>query len=210
MGAGAVIEIQGLWWPDDVGDKWDHSLHHVHSVEAGIRRCTTRRTAIQAGGNIGLWPRRLAQCFERVFTFEPDALSRECLIRNVPQNVTVSGAALGRTPGQCRIKHKSLGSHRVAEDVNGDVPIITIDSLDRFDVDFLQLDIEGYELHALEGAILTITRSRPVIQLELRGFTHHFGKRDDDVRQMLESLGYRQVATAPGSDFIFRWCGGAS
>lgn len=204
-----MIELQGLWWPDDVGEKWKHALSHLASLEVGLSQCTTRRTAVQAGGNVGLWPRRLAQVFDRVFTFEPDGPSRACLDRNVPRNVVVSAAALGSAPGTCGLSHKSLGSHRVIEDGAG-VAITTVDSLNRFDVDFLQLDIEGYELHALEGAVLTITRSRPVIQLELRGFTSHFGRSDDAVRTLLADLGYRQVRTAPGSDFIFCWQGGSA
>lgn len=199
-----MIEIQGLWWPDDVGEKWKHSLDHIGSLEVGLKFCTTRRTAVQAGGNIGLWPRRLADTFARVYTFEPDAPSRFCLQRNVPANVTVSGAALGAAPGTCGIQHKSLGSHRVQEGV-GEIPVTTIDSLNLFDVDFLQLDIEGYEFHALQGAVQTIRRSHPVIQVELRDFTKHFGKTDDDVRLLLLNEGYRQVRSAPGSDFIFRW-----
>lgn len=200
-----MIEIQGIWWPDDVAEKWRHSLKHVASVEVGIGHCTKRRTAVQAGGNIGLWPRRLGEVFERVFTFEPDRPSLECLIRNVPSNVTVCATALGKQPGVCRIQHKSLGSHRVSTTDDGAaVAMTTVDGLNLADVDFLQLDIEGYEYFALLGALDTIARSHPVIQVELRGFTDHFGHTDGDVRELLHTLGYRQVATAPGSDFIFR------
>lgn len=205
-----MIEIQGLWWPDDVGQKWQHSLDHVSSLDYGLRYCTTRRTAVQAGGNVGLWPRKLAETFARVYTFEPDLISLECLLRNIRaehlDRVHLSACALGAERGHCTIKHKSLGSHRVVEG-KGDVQIIPIDSLNLYDVDFLQLDIEGYEYQALRGARDTIERSHPIIQVELRGFTEHYGQTDEDVRTLLSGLGYRQVRTAPGSDFIFRWNG---
>lgn len=199
-------QIQGIWWPDDVGEKWQHSFDHLASLEIGLKLCTTRRTAVQAGGNIGLWPRRMAEVFQRVVTFEPDLASLECLMRNVPASVRVSASALGAADGWCDIKHKSLGSHRVVEGA-GQIPVTTIDSLNLFDVDYLQLDIEGYELHALQGAVRTIERSHPLIHLELRGFTEHFGKTDAQVRELLEQLNYREVRSAPGSDFIFRWRG---
>lgn len=207
-----MIEIQGYWWPDDVAEKWQHSLDHLNSLEVGLKHCTARRTVVQAGGNIGLWPRRLGEVFDRVFTFEPDAPSLACLKRNVAihgDRVRVSAAALGEANGAacCSIKHKSLGSHRVVEGA-GDIPIVPIDILNLFDVDFIQLDLEGYEHHALLGAVKTIQRSHPVIQLELRGFTRHFGRTDESIRSFLFDHGYRQVATAPGSDFIFRWKGG--
>jgi len=199
-----VIEIQGLWWPADVGEKYKHALAHLSSLDAGLSLCQQRRTAVQAGGNVGLWPRKLAETFDRVYTFEPDARSRECLVKNVPANVTVLSEAIGRTYGECGIQHRSLGSHRVTEDGTG-VRIVPIDEMNLMDVDFLQLDVEGYEFHALCGAMLTIARCRPVIQLELRNFTVHYGQTDDAVRGLLTGLGYMQVLTAPGSDVVFRW-----
>lgn len=194
---------QGLWWPDDVGLKWQHSLRHVRSIEWAIAACSQRRTAVQAGGNIGLWPRRLAEKFDRVYTFEPEPISRACLERNVHANVVVSGAALGAEPGSCAVARKSLGSHKVCD---GDtVPVVPIDALNLADLDLLQLDIEGYEWHALMGAIATITRCHPLIQVELRNFTEHYGRSDAEVRELLRSLGYQEVTRCPGNDFVFRW-----
>jgi FkbM family methyltransferase len=201
---GGVIEIQGRWWPDDVIDRWEHALAHVASLEIGLAQCRLKRTAVQAGGNVGLWPARLAEEFAHVFTFEPDAATRACLERNVPMNVTVSGEALGRAPGRCGWRHKDLGSHRVVEE-GETIRVTTVDALDLTDLDFLQLDVEGYEAHALEGARETIERCHPVIQVELRNLTERYGSSDAAVRSVLSTWGYRQVATAPGSDFIFRW-----
>lgn len=198
-----MIAIKGLWWPDDVADKWRHALRHLESIEVGLAHCSARRTAVQAGGNIGLWPRRLSETFTRVWTFEPDDTSRACLQSNVPANVTVSAQALGAAVGQCGLKHKSLGSHRV---VDGDaIPVTTIDALGLTDLDFLQLDIEGYEWHALAGGTDTIARCHPVIQLELRGFTEKYGHSDQAVRELLQALGYSEIAQAPGADVVFGW-----
>ena len=197
-----MIHLHGIWWPDDVGMKWMHALKHVHSLEWAIQHCEQRRTAVQAGGNIGLWPRRLAAAFTRVITFEPDDVSRECLSLNVPGNVEVVPAALGAIAGRCDISHKSLGSHKVTtgERVN----VIPLDSYDLTDLDFLQLDIEGYELQALLGSLKTIERCKPLIQVELRGLTAHYGNSDDDVLNCLRSMNYQLVSRQPGSDFVFR------
>lgn len=196
-----MTQIHGLWWPDDVGTKWKHSLKHVRSVEWAITHCARRRTAVQAGGNMGLWPRRLAEAFARVVTFEPDAISRACLQRNVPPSVEVRTEALGAVPGWCAMAHSSLGSHHV-EDGQA-VEVTTIDALGLTDLDFLQLDIEGYEWHALAGAVATIQSCRPLIQVELREFTARYGKSDSDVRTLLASLGYQEVAQQPGNDVVF-------
>jgi FkbM family methyltransferase len=196
-----MITIEGLQWPDDVGEKWRHSFRHVTSIEWAIARCKTRRVAVQAGGNIGLWPRRLAQSFERVITFEPEPISRACLRRNVPANVDVRHEALGQSAGSCAIERRSLGSHRVID--GSAVWVLALDALRLTDVDLIQLDIEGYEWHALMGATDTIQRCRPVIQVELRDFTTAYGASDAAVRALLASFGYVEVSAQPGNDFVF-------
>jgi hypothetical protein len=85
------------------------------------------------------------------------------------------------------------------------VDVTTIDSLGLLDLDLLQLDIEGYEWHALAGARQTLERCRPLVQVELRGFTERYGKTDAEVVALLESLGYKLVASQPGNDFVFEW-----
>lgn len=196
-----MIQIAGFYWPDDVGERWKHSLEHVHSIEWAIAACRQRRLAVQAGGNIGVWPKRLAESFERVLTFEPEPISRACLEQNVYKNVIVSACALGDKEGTCDIARKSLGSHRVTDGTT--VPVVTIDSLELYDLDLLQLDVEGYEWHALMGAMETIDRCQPVIQVELRNFTEKYGKTDNAVRELLASMQYQLATQRPGSDFVF-------
>lgn len=197
-----MIQINGLWWPDDVGDSWRHAMKHVQSLEYVLQRCRRKRTAIQAGGNVGVWPRRISLSgFERVVTFEPDAISRACLEQNVPPGVTVRPEALGATEGRCSMIRKGLGSHRV---IDGDtIDVVTVDGLGYHDVDLLQLDLEGYEWHALAGAQLTLDRCRPMVQVELRGMTVKYGSSDVEVFTLLRRRGYRMSAQQPGNDFVF-------
>jgi FkbM family methyltransferase len=194
-------QIAGFWWPDDVGEKWRHSLRHVQALDWTLQRCKGRRTAVQAGGNMGLWPRRMKEAgFQRVLSFEPDAESRACLERNAP-GVEIFSCALGAGTGTCGIKHRSLGSHNVVE---GDsVDVIGLDSLKLETLDLLQLDVEGYEWHALLGAANTIELCRPLVHLELRGFAEKFGRSDGEIRDMLRRFGYREVQALPGNDFVF-------
>jgi FkbM family methyltransferase len=200
---GRVIERHGLWWPDGTADRqMDHALNHVCALEWTIALCAQRRVAVQAGGNVGLWPRRLAQDFAQVITFEPDAESRECLLANVPSNVTIFQTGLGESVRTVGLQHRSLGSHRIVD--GSDHAVVTLDPLVLFEqVDLIQLDVEGYEWHALAGARQTIARCRPVIQVELRGFTEKYGKTDADVRMLLRELGYGTPVARPGSDFVF-------
>ncbi len=195
--------IQGLHFPDDVGMRWQHALMHVKaSLEVSLTRCKAQkrtRTAVQAGGNVGLWPRRMADVFNRVITFEPDAISRECLLANVPANVTVRPEALGEAPGLCGLSHKSLGSHKVTDGVT--VHVTTVDALELVDLDLLQLDVEGSEGAALRGAEQTLARCQPILHVELRDLNPL--EPTVAIVSWLKARGYRQVATAQGSDVIF-------
>lgn len=194
-----------LWIPSDIPpERWNSRFAHVSSCEWAIDHCKQRRTVVQAGGNIGLWPMRLAKSFARVLTFEPEPVSLECLRANVPANVEVYAAALGDHEGTCGIYRKGVGTHRVKDDGDG-VPLMTLDSLHLTDVDYLQLDIEGYEWFALRGARDTIQMSLPLIQVELRGHGRLFGHDDPDVRALLNSFGYGQLKQQPGCDYVFAW-----
>ena len=197
-----MVEISGLFWPDDVGTKWRHSLKHVQSLEWAIARCPRRRTAVQAGGNVGLWPKRLAASFERVITFEPDDISRQCLFANVPPTVEIIGAGLGREAADATLERESLGSHHIGA-VGNPVRLIPLDVLELDDLDFLQLDVEGYEWHALLGATETLKRCKPLVQVELRDFGVNYGVTDADVCHLLYSFGYMQVSRQPGNDVVF-------
>jgi FkbM family methyltransferase len=201
-----VIVAHGLHWPDGTAPRQQtHALRHVENVDLAVAHVPSdrRRVAVQAGGNVGLWPRRLAMAFQRVLTFEPDAVSRECLTANVAAfpNVDVSASALGAEYGVCHIAHRSLGSHTIAPGT--DVKVIHLDSLDLRDVDFLQLDVEGYEWQALVGAVSTIQRCRPVIQVELRNFATKYGKSDSEIVSLLWSWGYLCDARLSGSDSVW-------
>ena len=199
-----TFQSHGLHWPRDIKPTAvAHAFKHVKGIDLAISMCGQRRRAVQAGGNIGLWPRRIAQSFKRVTTFEPEPVTHACLVRNVADaaNIEVHHAALGAERGAARIVRESLASHHLAEGEG--TQVLVLDEFGFDDVDLIQLDVEGFELNALKGARETIMRCRPIIQLEIRGFTEAYGGSDADVVALLEGCNYRQAAELLGSDFIF-------
>lgn len=180
-----------------------HAFNHVKSARYLVDLCQLHRVAIQAGGNVGLWPLEFSKHFGHVHTFEPDEISFNCLSKNLSDrdNVTMYKYALGAIEGRCSIEHRSLGSHRIIPGKN--VQMITIDSLELNDIDLIQFDLEGYELLALQGAEITIRNFRPIIQVEMRNFTEEYGGNDNDVTAYLARLGYKKYADRPGNDVIF-------
>lgn len=93
-----------------------------------------------------------------------------------------------------------MGAHHCT--AGDDVQVCTIDSLGLADVDFIQLDIEGFEHQAIHGAKSTIVASLPVIVLELNGLGNKYGHTDQSTIDLMSSMGY-QIVGRISRDVIF-------
>jgi FkbM family methyltransferase len=186
-----IVEVDGLYWPSRDVETRLSVEHTFDDLGQFIKLCPQRSVAVQAGGNVGVWPKELSKHFDTVVTFEPDALNWRCLDINVTEaNVTKLNAALGSDHGVAGVHHDELncGASYLVE--GGSVPVIPLDSLGLTACDFFQLDVEGYEFEALKGAEETIKRHSPVIVLEQKGLGTRFGTTDQDVAAWLAERGY--------------------
>ncbi len=191
-------------------------------IELALPFVKQRRCAVQAGGNLGYWARMLVERygFEHVVTFEPDATNLRCLSANsepVADKVSVYGVGLGAAAGKAhwsRASEHKPGWHKIAPNgcrpkyVSGAIDLMRIDDValpaDCENVDFISLDVEGYELEALKGAEQTIARCRPVVLFEDLGRSKHagfrrrstvaYGNAPGAVQRWLAERGYRCVA----------------
>jgi FkbM family methyltransferase len=193
-------------------------------IELALPFVKERRLVIQAGGNLGYWPRMLVEKygFERVVTFEPDEVNFRCLTENVPDlgiRVAAMNYALGVKSGTadwCRASEHKPGWHKIAPHgvrtkyVSGKVPVGTVDEHEYVACDLIALDVEGSELEALKGAEQTIARCRPVVLFEdmgrsrFEGFrkrsTVAYGNPPGAVQRWLAERGYRCVATCKNDE----------
>lgn len=171
--------------------------------------CAGRTAAVQAGGNLGIYPKRLAQVFTTVYTFEPSAELFPMLMANAPEpNIIRYQAALGCERGlvgtsRVRRDGKANAHEGITHVVpTGTVPTLRIDDLGLPVCDLVYLDIEGYELYALRGAVETLQRCRPVVAVEINKSLGFLGLQPKDVTGFLEAQGYRHEVTM-GSDQVF-------
>lgn len=174
----------------------DAALGESFDLSIMEKYCRKFRTAIQAGGNVGVFPVKLSEKFQKVYTVEPDAMNFLALKENTSNisNIDARRAAFGREEGTGSIDDVlpgNIGAYQVKE--GGDFRIMKIDSLRIKDCDFLQLDVEGFEQFALEGGIETIKASLPLIVLELKGLGLRYGITDKYTHDWLFNLGYRLV-----------------
>ena len=163
-----------MYWPvyeEKPFYRFKKFMESSKDVEFAISLCESPRVAVQAGGHIGIWPRKLKNIFKKVITFEPDPYCFECILENT-HGVTAYNLALGNESREIDLyyikpkqsgrltKHYKEGAQRCVAHQT------TIDSLDLDRCDFICLDIEGNEIEALDGAELTINAYKPVIQIE--------------------------------------------
>jgi len=199
-----IIEKGGLWWPSkDVIGK-EVIGKEARAIPKLVSLCAKKDVAVQAGGNVGLFPRELSNHFEKVVTFEPDPLNFRCLELNCNGNSKIEkhNAGLSDAAEKRGMYRDSLncGAHFMVE--GDEVVTTTVDSLSLDNCDLLQLDVEGYELKALKGAETTIDKFKPVISLELKSLGKKYGTNDQDVIDWLSSKNYKQVDSM-GKDKIF-------
>ena len=176
--------------------KW--ALRDLPYLDKVVGMVPRRHVAVQAGGNLGLYPKRLAMKFRTVYTFEPALDLFPIMTRNAPEkNIVRMQAALGYHRALVGMSRKRRDgkpdAHEGITHVDGPgvIPTLRLDDLALPECDLLCLDLEGWELYALQGAERTIARCRPVLCVEVNKSAAFVGIEQEDVRRYVASLGYR-------------------
>lgn len=187
--------------------KWNR--RDLPQLDAIVALTRGRTAVIQAGGNLGVFPKRLAASFQTVYTFEPAADLFEILMHNAPEpNIVKFQAAVGdeRTlVGLSRIRRDGKpDNHEGITHVSGPgtIPTLRIDDLQLPVCDLVQLDTEGWEFFALRGAVDTLARCRPLLAVEINKGIEFVGFTRETVRAFIQAQGYRHVVTLQ-SDEVF-------
>ncbi|MES2998380.1 MAG: FkbM family methyltransferase [Pseudomonadota bacterium] len=157
-----------------------------YTVEIFRRFCEEDSQAIDIGANIGLTAIALGSICNRgkVAAIEPIPVTFQFLKENVKisglNNITLHNFALGNQEDTVLMQGCAdfLAGAFVAKQYQANkdhftvtVPLYPLDKafntllLDR--IDFIKLDVEGYELFALEGARQVLTTFKPIIYLEM-------------------------------------------
>jgi FkbM family methyltransferase len=147
------------------------------------------RRIVDVGANMGIMSDRYAKWAGQVESFEPI----HSLCRPGWHNVALSNTTGTMPFFQCDDLALSRLQLKPTTQVNGtmiDVEVRTLDSFGWTDVDAIKIDVEGFELEVLQGAIETIRASHPVIQAELMKQSRMI-KKNQQVVELLLGLGYR-------------------
>lgn len=223
-----VKQHQGIWLPDndthfaghlDAGPKIDGAGTYQHAkLEMALKLFNKRVCAVDIGAHVGLWSRTLAREFETVIAFEPVPEHQECFKRNLhnpdrKSRVVLHPFALGAEHRDIYIDTvpDNSGNARVAE--NGSIANSVKVKMHRLDdyffdnhgINFLKIDVEGWELDVLKGGKETIMRYKPVMVVEQKkGHGQRYGISDRAAVDLLLTWGFKEAWCRNG-DYCMIW-----
>ena len=195
-----MYKINSLWYsPEPPTGFFSERLQEVVDVHYQNRyrwyvynNIPRKRTMIDIGANIGIFARPTAERFEHVICFEPVFKNFEVLQKNLEtySNVELYNLGLSDRDQTATFELQTLKcghTKQVAEFVpNSEFEKHTgeLTTLDRFNfesVDWIKIDVEGFENAVLDGSRDTIKRNRPWLLIEDNG-------QQDQHRQWLNDL----------------------
>jgi len=154
--------------------------------DAALQYIKQWRVCLDIGSNIGQWTRPLSKKFESVVCFEPNPNFRECFEKNIQEkNVLLWPYGLSDKEHKAKQDFNST----VLQQEDGDIDCRTLDSFGLTNVDFVKIDVDGFEIPLLNGARQTLSKNDPVINIEMKR-----DKRTDIVvkcESILKDLGYK-------------------
>ena len=170
-----------------------------------------KQVCIQAGGNVGYYAKIYAELFDTVYTFKPNPLNFYCLNKNVQNaNVIKFQSCLGNVhqlvsldlPKSYVKKGINIGTYYISG--KGNIPTLLIDDLNLDACDLIHLDIEGFEINAINGATNTIAKYKPTICLEINSALNNFNYSRDAVFDLMQQLNYAQIDHI-NEDYVFQY-----
>jgi FkbM family methyltransferase len=204
----AYVSYDGHLWYDgpEVVENLPTGPHELHIIRevVGLLPGLRRGILVDVGAHYGLYTVRLARHFEQVWAFEPHPLNHEVLVRNIRanglRNVLPLRLALWDTDGEGVLElvpgndpSQTSGRFRVSEK-GGTlvVPVRRLDALDPPEVSYIKVDVEGRAHRVLGGALNTLKKYGPAIQIEYHS--------EEEIRGCLEvlyGLGYSEYKRFP-------------
>jgi FkbM family methyltransferase len=196
-------------WPLNDENSWKYQNEFGDLANILLPYVKNKNIMIQAGGNCGYLLNSFVDHFNIIYTFEPDPVNFYCLNQNISSpNVIKLQSCIGETANTVSIQQlirpdKPNDTGGVHINGNGYMPTIILDDLNIPGCDLIQLDVEGFELKALNGAIETIKKYKPVLCIEFcEKWLERYNDNSEKILNLLKNLNYTYVETH-GVDKIF-------
>ena len=194
-----MIKVNGFWVPENdkhIEDwKSGSSFTQNKCLDKFIKICEKEdlkfNHILDIGAWVGTWTCAMNKFCGRVVAFEPDSLHYECLVKNVSDDIETHQLAVGSEEKLISLSEDNFTqSKRIIGE--GSIPMITIDSMKLDDVDLIKIDVEGYEMEVLKGAVNTL-ENVSYLMIELNNNTKKYGSSNIEIEKHVQSLGFRPL-----------------
>ncbi|WP_104726478.1 FkbM family methyltransferase [Helicobacter felis] len=144
----------------------DDDFYDIHVMQKADKYFKDEANILDLGSNIGnnALYYALVRKAKKVYAFEPLKETYEILCKNIELNalqdvIIPHNTALGEQVGRASIKSYSasyMGGTILRNDENGNLPVTSLDELQKEGnfankIDFIKIDVEGFESHVLRG-----------------------------------------------------------
>lgn len=190
------------WWVPDADDEYHHNDRNNHDnkiFDAIDKHTSGYDHVVDVGGNVGKWASHFAHKYKKVTVFEPADYHIECFKLNCKNFTNIElheyGLSNKHSKGKLDVYVEGhLGSTRILDDDQGSIEMKTMDSLEFDQIDVLKVDVEGRELHVLQGAEQTLKKLNPLIVIERCVMNSSaFGYDKKATHDLLTSYGYKRI-----------------
>jgi hypothetical protein len=121
--------------------------------------------------------------------------------------VKVYDCALGKEDSfiSMEIDRSNSGkTHIKNENITHEIPIKKLDDFNFTRVDFIKIDVEGYEEFVIQGGLETLKKNHPLIIIEQKSGSDRYGLEKYGAIKELEFIGAKVIDRVV-DDFIVGW-----
>lgn len=142
-----------------------------------FRLLKEKSTFLDVGANIGYYSLYVAPKTKAIYSFEPDPRTLPLLLENLKdkKNIHVVPKAVGKAKGKTSFTLEKEGevSHFSREtDLDANKIQVEVTTIDCFveemhlKVEAIKIDVEGFDIDVIEGALKTLNDQRPIVLTE--------------------------------------------
>lgn len=144
-----------------------------------------------------------------VYCFEPiqdtfNMLKKNIEINNLNNYTYLYNVGVGMGSGNAKIGQydiNNIGGSTIELTNDGDIKVVSIDELEiTAKIGLVKMDVEGFEISALNGMLNTIKKNMPYISIEIRDYNK------EEACSLLKGLGYKYIELDKEdvySDYLF-------
>jgi len=175
-------------------------IREVESTRELQARLKPNWIVVDVGANIGYYALQEARTCAKVYAIEPEPANYRRLVRNIElnnyQNIAAMNLAVGDKIGKIYLKSGLISNAtrvcRDDEQPDAEVEVETLDSLfPDTRVDFVRMDVEGYEFNVLQGMRNILSKYKPCLFIEVHGRSlKEYGYSQEQLLEFLADYGY--------------------